>query len=67
MPGNKIGGQKAAKTNKANNPDFYKLIGAMGGSKGAKDGVVKGFAANHELARLAGAKGGKLSKRTSKK
>lgn len=36
--------------------DFYKVQGAKGGSK---TGVKKGFAANPDLARKAGSKGGK--------
>lgn len=40
--------------------DFYKLIGAKGGKKGG----AKGFALDRERARLAGMKGGKISKRT---
>lgn len=54
MPGTKIGGLKAAETNKKNNPDFYREIGAIGGKKGR----TGGFYANRELARIAGKKGG---------
>ncbi|HKX23669.1 MAG TPA: hypothetical protein VJM46_00380, partial [Candidatus Saccharimonadales bacterium] len=39
--------------------DFYARIGAMGGKKG----TTGGFAANRDLARLAGAKGGRISRR----
>ena len=61
MAGTKAGGQAAAKTNKQKyGADFYGRIGAMGGKKG-KTG---GFFANRELARIAGAKGGKISRRT---
>lgn len=60
MSGNKAGGLKAAQTNKAKHGDnFYALIGAKGG----RAGHTGGFAANPELARIAGAKGGKISKR----
>lgn len=60
MPGNRIGGLKAAATNKARyGKDWYARIGRMGG----KNGHTGGFAANPELARIAGAKGGKISKR----
>ena len=60
MAGNKVGGAKAAATNKANHgADFYARIGAMGGKKGR----TGGFAANRELARVAGAKGGSISRR----
>jgi len=61
MAGTKKGGQKAALTNKARHgADFYAKIGAKGG----KAKVPKGFAANPELARKAGAKGGRISRRT---
>ncbi len=63
MAGTKMGGQAAASTNKTKyGADFYAKIGAMGGKKG-KTG---GFFANRELARLAGAKGGRISRRTKK-
>jgi general stress protein YciG len=54
---------KAAATNKAKHgADFYAKIGAKGG----KLGKTGGFAANPELARIAGAKGGRISRRTKK-
>ena len=60
MVGNRIGGLKAAATNKAKyGNDFYKIQGAKGG----KLGHTGGFAANPELARIAGKKGGTISKR----
>lgn len=60
MPGTKAGGAKAAITNKERHgSDFYKKIG----SKGGKNGNTGGFAANRELARIAGRKGGQISKR----
>lgn len=60
MAGTTKGGQIAAKKNKAKHgTDFYARIGAMGGKKG-KTG---GFYANRDLARLAGAKGGQVSRR----
>lgn len=63
MAGTKLGGQRAAATNKQKHgEDFYKRIGAIGG----KNGSTGGFAANPELARIAGAKGGKISRRTKK-
>lgn len=43
--------------------EFFVAIGKIGGSRGAKDGTIKGFAANNTLAREAGSKGGKISKR----
>lgn len=60
MAGTVAGGQKTRETNLARDPDFYKKIGSKGGRK---TGVVKGFAANPELAARAGAIGGKKSKR----
>lgn len=63
MAGTKKGGQAAASTNKTKyGADFYAKIGAMGGKKG-KTG---GFYANRDLARVAGAKGGRISRRTKK-
>lgn len=63
MPGTKAGGQKAASTNKTKyGKDFYARIGQMGG----KVGRTGGFYANRELARIAGAKGGRISRRTKK-
>lgn len=60
MSGSIRGGKKAAATNKERyGADFYAKIGAKGG----KNGHDGGFAANRELAKIAGAKGGKKSKR----
>jgi general stress protein YciG len=60
MAGTKEGGKRAAATIKAKHgSDFYKKIGAFGGSQGH----TGGFYANRELARIAGAKGGKISRR----
>lgn len=62
MAGTKAGGQKAAATNlERHGRNFYREIGAMGGSR--TDTKSKGFAANPELAKIAGAKGGRISKR----
>lgn len=64
MAGTKAGGKAAAATNKAKyGESFYGRIGAIGGKKG----TTGGFFANRELARIAGAKGGRISRRTSKK
>lgn len=63
MSGTKDGGKNAAETNKRlYGSDYYARIGAMGG----KLGKTGGFYANRELARIAGAKGGKISKRGKK-
>lgn len=59
MAGTVEGGRKARDRNLANDPNFYKKIGAIGGSKSG----TGGFYANRELARIAGAKGGKISRR----
>lgn len=63
MAGTKMGGLRAAATNKAKyGKDFYARIGAMGG----KLGHTGGFYANRELARKAGQLGGRISRRTKK-
>ena len=63
MAGTKVGGKAAASTNKSKyGSDFYAKIGAMGGKKGR----TGGFYANRDLARAAGAKGGRISRRTKK-
>lgn len=63
MAGTIAGGKAAAATNKAKyGKDFYARIGALGG----KNGHTGGFFANRELARIAGAKGGTISRRTKK-
>ena len=60
MSGTVSGGQKAAQTNlKKHGKDFYKRIG----KKGGQNGHSGGFAANPELAKIAGRKGGKKSRR----
>ena len=61
MAGTQNGGKAAASTNKKKyGKDFYARIGAMGG----KNGHTGGFYANRDLARKAGAKGGRISRRT---
>lgn len=60
MAGTVEGGRKAAAANKAKHgADFYARIGRKGG----ENGHTGGFAANRELARIAGAKGGRISRR----
>jgi len=59
MSGTKAGGKLAAQKNLAKDPYFYAKIGAKGG----RNGRTGGFAANPELARIAGAKGGRISRR----
>lgn len=63
MAGTKDGGKAAAATNKTKyGADFYAKIGAIGGKKGR----TGGFYANRDLARIAGAKGGRISRRNKK-
>lgn len=60
MSGTKAGGLKAAAANKARHgEDYYARIGANGG----RNGHTGGFAADRDLARIAGAKGGMISRR----
>lgn len=62
MAGNRKGGLLARNTNRAKyGPDFYARIGRIGG----QNGNTGGFAANRELARIAGRKGGLKSRRGS--
>lgn len=60
MAGTKIGGAKAAATNKARyGEDFYTHIGSLGGKNGHTGGFSYG-----DNAKKFGAKGGKLSRRS---
>ena len=60
MAGTSAGGKKASETNrKLHGKDFYARIGSIGG----RNGHTGGFASNPELARKAGAKGGRSSAR----
>ena len=63
MAGTKRGGEKTRQTIlQRYGADYYSKIG----KKGGQNGHTGGFAANRELARIAGQKGGRISKRTSK-
>ncbi len=63
MAGTKEGGQKAAATNKKKyGEDFYAIQGAKGGRNGRTGGFGAGEA-GRELARRAGVKGGRISRR----
>lgn len=70
MAGTKDGGVKAAATNKTKyGTDFYAMIGAKGGKRGKTGGFAsdkKGAdgLTGKERARLAGSKGGRISRRT---
>lgn len=60
MAGTKEGARKAAQTNMTRHgSDFYRRIGRIGG----QNGTTGGFYKNPELAKIAGAKGGRISKR----
>lgn len=62
MSGTIAGGRKARNTNyKLHGKDFYRIIGSKGGQQ--KPSKPRGFAANPELAKIAGARGGRKSKR----
>ncbi|HMH70295.1 MAG TPA: hypothetical protein VK502_02760 [Candidatus Saccharimonadales bacterium] len=68
MAGNKLGGQKAAAKNLARDPNFYAKIGARGGQNGKTGGfasnvVGKDGLTGAERARIAGANGGRISRR----
>lgn len=65
MAGTREGGLKTVVANRERHgDDFYQRIGAKGGSAPCK--YPKGFAANRDLARVAGAKGGRNRHKTQK-
>lgn len=70
MAGTHAGGKRAAEENKKRHgANFYAIIGAKGGRKGKSGGFAsdkKGAdgLTGRERARLAGAKGGRISRRT---
>lgn len=60
MSGTKVGAKKAALTNLAKDPDFFRKIGRIGG----KNGHTGGFASmTHEQVSECGRKGGRISRR----
>lgn len=69
MAGTKAGGAKAARTNKERHgEDFYARIGKIGGSNGhtggfGSDAIGKDGLTGFERARIAGIKGGRISRR----
>lgn len=66
MAGTKAGGMAAAATNKKKyGSDFYAKIGAKGGKNGKTGGFAAGEA-GRERARVYGAIGGRISRRTKK-
>ncbi len=66
MTGTVLGGKKAAQANLKKDSAFYKKIGALGGKSGKAQGTIKGFQLNPEHTRLAGAKGGRISRKGHK-
>lgn len=70
MAGTKLGGKKAAEKNLANDPNFYRRIGAIGGKRGTTGGFAADVDCNcsrlpyrHYIRNCAGAKGGTISRR----
>ncbi len=60
MAGTRDGGRRAAQTNKQRyGMNFYEVIGAQGG----RASNTGGFAQNRELAKIAGQRGGRASRR----
>lgn len=72
MAGNRIGGLKAAATNKAKyGEDFYRIRGSIGGKRGTTGGFASEVVGDdgltgRERARIAGARGGRISRRRKK-
>lgn len=62
MSGTKEGARKAVAKILERDPEFFRRIGTAGG----KNGKTGGFAANPALARIAGAKGGRISRRRAR-
>ena len=60
MAGTRAGGLKAKEKNLAKNPNFYREIGRKGG----QNGTTGGFYNNPELAKMAGTRGGTISRRS---
>ena len=65
MAGTKEGGMKASAKNRAIDPDFYRKIGRMGGSKSHPE--TRAFSLDPELANTPRALRGKISKRGKSK
>ena len=66
MPGTKAGGKRAAKTILANDPDFYKRIGAEGGKASHKGGFYDNRAEARYWGRIGGQHGKGVKKRKRK-
>lgn len=71
MSGTLAGGQAAANTNKSRyGADFYKVIGSRGGRRSnhggfASKSIGRDGLTGRERARIAGAKGGRISRRST--
>jgi general stress protein YciG len=68
MTGTRVGGQKAAAKNVAKDPNFYATIGKRGGLNGRTGGFASQVVGDDgltgiERARIAGARGGRISRR----
>lgn len=68
MAGTRAGGLKAKAKNLANNPNFYSEIGAIGGKLSVGGGFASEVVGDDGLtgqqrAKIAGAKGGRISRR----
>lgn len=70
MSGTAIGGKRAAEKNKQKDAEYLEKYGMTFyqwiGSQGGKTSTGGGFAANRELAKEAGRKGGLASRKTKK-
>ena len=68
MAGTSLGAKRAAQTNKERHgEDFYQRIGKLSNASWEKNGrKPRGFAANPELARVAGRRGGLKSRKVKK-
>ena len=71
MSGTRAGGLKARDANLKKNPNFYRDIGRIGGKNGQTGGFASDFVGNDGLtgpqrAKIAGRKGGLISKRGKK-
>lgn len=67
MAGTKAGGKAAAITNKAKyGDDFYGKIGAQGGKISKTGGFYHSMVNGHTWHKEAGAKGGRISRRSAK-
>lgn len=62
MSGTSRGARISARKNQARDPNYYRKIGRKGG----RSSNTGGFAANPELARMAGIKSGQSRKRLSR-